>query len=255
MTHPTIDPSASGEPLLSAREVSIAFETASARVLGVDRVSFDVWPGDTLLLLGESGCGKSTLLNAIGGYLPITSGALELGGQSIVKPGPDRMVVWQTAEQNFPWMTALDNVAYGLALGGAPKAAARERAAGMLDKVGLAERKGSFPHQLSGGQKMRVAIARALAMEPAILLMDEPFAALDALTRATLQDEVMRLRELLGTTIVFVTHDISEAAKIATDCLVLSPHPGRVKAHLDARTYADRRALEDELEALLHGSH
>jgi NitT/TauT family transport system ATP-binding protein len=220
-------------PLLEVRGASIDYKADRKVTRAVDKVSFDVRAGECLALIGRSGCGKSTLLKAIGGFLSPSEGEILLGGQRIAKPGPDRMVVWQDVDQLLPWKTVEQNVAYPLLQLGMGKSQALEKALEWIEVVGLTRAIGQFPHQLSGGMKQRVAIARGFAANPAMLLMDEPFSALDALTRRKLQDELIELQARSHTTVVFVSHDIDEAAKIGSRVLVLSPHPGRVKATLE----------------------
>jgi ABC-type nitrate/sulfonate/bicarbonate transport system ATPase subunit len=176
-------------PLLRAENVTIDYAAGGASVRATHEVSFDVHEGDRFVLLGPSGCGKSTLLKAIGGFVRPTSGALLLRGRRIVRPGLDRIVVFQEFDQLPPWKTVRQNVMFPLLAGGAKRKDAEARALHWLDKVGLARFADAYPHTLSGGMKARVAIARALAMQPDILLMDEPFAALDALTRRRMQEE------------------------------------------------------------------
>ncbi|WP_420965979.1 ABC transporter ATP-binding protein [Bradyrhizobium sp. B120] len=179
------------------------------------------------------GCGKSTLLKAIGGYLHPAEGSIRLAGREIAKPGPDRMMVFQEFDQLFPWLTVTQNVAFALTNGvGMSRELAIKKARDFVGRVGLSQFADAFPHALSGGMKARVAIARGMAVEPEILLMDEPFAALDALTRAQMQDDLLLLCRQTKTTIIFVTHSISEAIKLGNRILLLSPHPGRVKAEL-----------------------
>jgi len=223
--------------LLEVKEVSIDYVTGGRDLVrAVERVSFSVEQGECLALIGRSGCGKSTILKAIGGFLKPSEGELLLNGRPIQRPGPDRMVVWQDFEQLFPWKTIEDNVAYALLKQKMSSAEALDHAIRWLDVVGLKDALGRYPHELSGGMKQRVAIARGFAANPSILLMDEPFSALDALSRLKLQDELIELQQRFGTTVVFVSHDIEEAAKVGSRVLVLSPHPGRVKAILDRHT-------------------
>jgi NitT/TauT family transport system ATP-binding protein len=173
------------------------------------------------------------VLKAIGGYLKPSEGSIRLRGLEIAAPGPDRMMVFQEFDQLFPWLTVTQNVAFALTNGARlPRERANEKARDFVRRVDLAKFADAFPHTLSGGMKARVAIARGMAVEPAILLMDEPFAALDALTRAQMQDDLLLLCQQTHTTIIFVTHSIGEAIKIGNRILLLSPHPGRVKAEL-----------------------
>ncbi|KMO32847.1 ABC transporter ATP-binding protein [Methylobacterium aquaticum] len=228
---PTIIP----EPLLQVEGVTLQYKTSDHLVTATYRVDFEVMPGDRYILLGPSGCGKSTLLKAIGGYMTPVEGEIKLKGRRVTEPGPDRMMVFQEFDQLLPWKTVKQNVAFALtASGRATGAEATDRAMSYIEKVGLAKFADSFPHMLSGGMKQRVAIARGMAMEPDILLMDEPFAALDALTRRKMQDELLRLWEDTRFTVLFVTHSIEEAIKVGTRILLLSPHPGQVKAELNS---------------------
>ncbi len=221
--------------LLQVDGVTLDYTTHDRVVRATHRVGFDVLEADRFVLLGPSGCGKSSLLKAVAGFLPLREGEIRLDGQPVREPGPDRMVVFQEFDQLPPWKTVLGNVMFPmLASKRVPKAEARERAMDMLAKVGLADFAGAHPHSLSGGMKQRVAIARALAMRPKVLLMDEPFAALDALTRRRMQEELLALWADVRFTLLFVTHSIEEALVVGNRILVLSPHPGRVRAELDA---------------------
>jgi NitT/TauT family transport system ATP-binding protein len=219
--------------LLEVKGVTLQYKTDRSQVTATFRVSFEVFAGDRYVLLGPSGCGKSTLLKAIGGYLQPSEGSIELAAREIIKPGPDRMMVFQEFDQLFPWLTVTQNVAFALTNGvGMSREHAIKKARDFVDRVGLSKFADAFPHALSGGMKARVVIARGMSVEPAILLMDEPFAALDALTRAQMQDDLLLLCRQTGTTIIFVTHSIAEAIKLGNRILLLSPHPGRVKAEL-----------------------
>ncbi|MFM9939555.1 MAG: ABC transporter ATP-binding protein [Hyphomicrobiaceae bacterium] len=222
-------------PLLEVKGVTLQYKTREHLVTATYRVSFDVLPSDRFVLLGPSGCGKSTLLKAVGGYMAPTEGTLKLKGQVIRKPGPDRCMVFQEFDQLLPWKTVKKNVMFGLEASGTLRGkAAEERAMQYIEKVNLAKFADAYPHTLSGGMKQRVAIARAMAMEPDILLMDEPFAALDALTRRKMQDELLQLWDDTKFTMLFVTHSIPEAVLIGNRILMLSPHPGQVKAELNS---------------------
>lgn len=225
-------------PLLQVRQLDIEYRTRERRVRATHDVSFDVWPGDRFILLGPSGCGKSSLLKTVGGFIQPLRGEIALEGSDIRGPGPDRMMVFQEFDQLPPWKTVLENVMFPLlASRKAKRAEAREQALHFLDKVGLASFADALPHTLSGGMKQRVAIARALAMRPRMLLMDEPFAALDALTRRTMQEELLALWEEERFTLLFVTHSIEEALVVGSRILVLSPHPGRVRAELNCHQF------------------
>lgn len=245
--------SADARPLLEVAGVTLQYKTPDHLVTATYRVDFNVFPGDRFILLGPSGCGKSTLLKAVGGYLTPTEGEMRLKGQLIRQPGPDRMMVFQEFDQLLPWKTVRQNVLFALESSGRlTGAAAQERAADYIDKVGLTKFADSFPHTLSGGMKQRVAIARGMAMEPDILLMDEPFAALDALTRRKMQDELLALWDEVRFTVLFVTHSIPEAIKIGTRILLLSPHPGQVKAELNGGAQgAEGVALERRIQQML----
>src|ERR1700761_2415 len=223
-----------GRPLLDVRGVTMQYKTQAHLVTATYRVSFSVLQGDRFVVVGPSGCGKSTLLKAVGGYLTPTEGEISLKGERITKPGPDRIMVFQEFDQLLPWKTVLENVTFPLKTTGALSGkAATDRAMQYLEKVKLADFASSYPHMLSGGMKQRVAIARGMAMEPDILLMDEPFAALDALTRSRMQDELLSLWDEIRFTVLFVTHSIPEAIKLGSRILLLSPHPGEVKAELN----------------------
>ena len=191
-------------------------------------VSLEVQAGELLCLLGPSGCGKSTLLNIVAGFIPPTRGRVRVDGAPIAGPGPERGVVFQEYAL-FPWLTVAQNVEFGPRLMGVPAARRREVVARYLGMVGLSEHATKFPVQLSGGMKQRVAIARALANNPSIVLMDEPFGALDAQTREVMQEELSRIQRVEHKTIVFVTHSIREAVYLADRIVVITSSPGRVK--------------------------
>ncbi|WP_147198754.1 ABC transporter ATP-binding protein [Pantoea sp. MBD-2R] len=229
----------SSNPLLQVRGLGLEYRTRRQQIRATHDVSFDVWPGDRFILLGPSGCGKSSLLKSIGGFLPPVNGEIRLEGQPVIKPGPDRMMVFQEFDQLPPWKTVLENTLFPLlASRKATRAEARDRALHFLDKVGLADFADAWPHTLSGGMKQRVAIARALTMQPKMLLMDEPFAALDALTRRKMQEELIGLWEDERFTLLFVTHSIEEALIVGNRILLLSPHPGRVRAEMNSHQFA-----------------
>jgi NitT/TauT family transport system ATP-binding protein len=233
------------EPLLRATSVTIDYGAVRA----TENVSFDVHEGDRFVLLGPSGCGKSTLLKTVGGFVKPTSGTLTLAGHRISAPGPDRIVVFQEFDQLPPWKTVKQNVMFPMLASGVGKAEASERALVWLAKVGLAPFADAYPHTLSGGMKARVAIARALAMQPRILLMDEPFAALDALTRRKMQEELQMLWDEMRFTMLFVTHSIEEALVVGNRILLLSPHPGRVRAELNSHQFGLHSAGSAEFQA------
>jgi NitT/TauT family transport system ATP-binding protein len=220
----------SPSPLLDVRGVTLQYKARGHLVTATYRVDFQVFQSDRYVLLGPSGCGKSTLLKAVGGYHRPVEGRIALKGRDVVQPGPERMMVFQEFDQLLPWKTVKQNVMFALTASGKLKGkAAEEKAMQYIEKVNLAKFANSYPHMLSGGMKARVAIARGMAMEPDILLMDEPFAALDALTRHKMQEELLQLWNETRVTILFVTHSIPEAIKLGNRILLLSPHPGQVK--------------------------
>ena len=237
-TAPAAQAAAGVAALLQVEGLTLEYATHDRVVRATHRVSFDVHAGDRFVLLGASGCGKSSLLKAIGGFLPAREGEIRLDDEPVREPGPDRIVVFQEFDQLPPWKTVLANVMFPLlASDRLTKAQARERALEVLAKVGLADFADAHPHTLSGGMKQRVAIARALAMRPKVLLMDEPFAALDAMTRRRMQEELLELWDEERFTLLFVTHSIEEALVVGNRILVLSPHPGRVRAELNAHQF------------------
>ncbi len=254
MSHETVT---SVAPLLDVRGVTLQYKTREHLITATYRVDFSVLRSDRFVLLGPSGCGKSTLLKAVGGYLAPVEGSIRLNGVDVRRPGPDRMMVFQEFDQLLPWKTVRENVVFPLLATG--KIAGREalnKANEYIAKVNLAKFADSYPHTLSGGMKQRVAIARGMAMEPEILLMDEPFAALDALTRRKMQDELLQLWDDTRFTVLFVTHSIAEAIKIGNRILLLSPHPGQVKAELDslprgAAFVSGHDALEQRINDML----
>jgi NitT/TauT family transport system ATP-binding protein len=237
--------------LLQVQDASIVYDTAHRITVAVHRISFEAARGERLMVLGRSGCGKSTLLKAIGGYLEPSEGTIALEGKPITRPGPDRMIVWQDTDQLLPWKTVRQNVMYPMLLNGVQRAEATERADAFIAKVDLTRAADEYPHQLSGGMKMRVAVARGFAMRPSILLMDEPFGALDALTRGRLQDELLNLLDDSGATLLFVTHDIGEAVKLGSRILVLSPFPGQLIADLKASDYSDKSDLTAKIAGMI----
>jgi len=246
-------------PLLEVEHVTLQYKTPQHLVTATYKVDFQVNRGDRFVLLGPSGCGKSTLLKAVAGFMKPASGTIRLDGRAIERPSPDRMMVFQEFDQLLPWKTVLQNVMFPLTESGTlRRRAARERALRSLEMVHLSGFTHVYPHMLSGGMKQRVAIARALAMEPSMLLMDEPFAALDALTRRTLQDELLHLWDAVKFTVLFVTHSIEEAIRIGNRILLLSPHPGQVRAELHSEGWSRNGdhaesflALERQIHAML----
>jgi NitT/TauT family transport system ATP-binding protein len=209
-------------------KVEKIFKTAGGDVLALHDIDLEIPAGQFVCLLGPSGCGKSTLLNAIAGFSLPTSGTITVGGVLVNQPGPDRGMVFQEYAL-FPWMTVAENIAFGLKLKKVAAAEIANKIETLLDKLRLKDFRDRYPKDLSGGMRQRVAIARILALDSATLLMDEPFGALDALTRRSLQDELLRIWEEARKTIVFVTHSIEEAIYLADRVVVLTYRPGTVK--------------------------
>src|SRR5437660_2556137 len=222
-------------PLLQVQGLTLQYQTEKHLVTATYRVSFDVYAADRFVVLGPSGCGKSTLLKAVGGYMAPTEGSMRLKGRPIREPGADRVFVFQEFDQLLPWKTVKQNVMFALQSSGKLRGKAAEaQAMRYIEKVNLAKFANAYPHTLSGGMKQRVAIARALATEPDVLMMDEPFAALDALTRRKMQEELLQLWGDTRFTVLFVTHSIPEAVLLGNRILLMSPHPGQVKGELNS---------------------
>ena len=216
------------KPQISARGVAKLFGEGETVVHALKDIDLDIPSGQFVCLLGPSGCGKSTLLNAIAGFQPPTAGSLTMDGHPITGPGPDRGMVFQEYAL-FPWMNIEKNIAFGLEIKGTPKAEITRIVDGLMEKLRLSEFRHRYPKDLSGGMRQRVAIARVLALDPPILLMDEPFGALDSLTRRTLQDELLRIWDEFRKTVIFVTHSIEEAIYLADRIVVMTYRPGTVK--------------------------
>jgi NitT/TauT family transport system ATP-binding protein len=216
-------------------------------VLALDEVSLEVANREFVALLGPSGCGKSTLLYLIGGFLPVGSGAISIDNKAVAGPGPDRGIVFQHFAL-FPWKTVRGNVLYGLERQGMPKDEREKRARDYIELVGLHGFEDSYPSQLSGGMKQRTAIARTLAFDPKILLMDEPFGALDAQTRGLMQSELLSIWRRTPKTVIFVTHDVQEAVFLADRVAVMSARPGRIKTIVDTRFEKNDEELLKEKE-------
>jgi NitT/TauT family transport system ATP-binding protein len=219
---------------LRVENLSIAYVVPrlARRLDAVIRVNFDVATGSFVSLVGPSGCGKTSILNTVAGLLPGFEGRVAVHGREISGPGRDRALVFQQAAL-LPWRTVLGNVAYGLECHGVGRAEARQRAIEFIELVALRGFEHHYPHELSGGMQQRVNLARALAVEPSLLLMDEPFAALDAQTRETMQGELTRIWSIRRSTVLFITHQIDEAAYLSDRVVVLSARPGRIKAVVD----------------------
>ncbi|MCL5107870.1 MAG: ABC transporter ATP-binding protein [Chloroflexi bacterium] len=222
----------SARPKIEILQVSKQFPAEDpARGLAVSNVSLTVGQNEFVSLLGRSGCGKTTLLNMIAGLVAPTQGQIAIDGKPVRGPGPDRGMVFQSSAL-FPWLTAIDNIEFGLVNRGVPKVERRRHAQDLISLVQLSGFESKYPRELSGGMQQRVAIARALALDPEILLMDEPFGALDELTRAEMQDELLAIWQKRTKTVVFVTHSISEAIFLSDRVIVMSPHPGRIREQI-----------------------
>ncbi len=215
---------------IEIRDVTLTYDTPGGKVPGVKNVSLNIDASEFLCIVGPSGCGKSTLLNIIAGFLAPVSGEIRIGGKAVTGHGMDRGVVFQDFAQLFPWRTALGNVEFGLEMKGVPKQERDRIAREQLRLVKLEKFINSYPHHLSGGMQQRVAIARALAYNPSVLLMDEPFAALDAMTRDDMQRLLADVWKATRKTVIYVTHNVAEAVYLADRVVVMSPHPGTVKA-------------------------
>lgn len=243
-------------PLLNVSGVTLQYKTKKQIITATYEVDFQVYPADRFILLGPSGCGKSTLLKGVGGFLTPVSGRIELNGKAVERPGPDRMMVFQEFDQLLPWKTVIENIVFPMVTSGkCSRAEAIKRAERFIAKVNLTKFRDAYPHTLSGGMKQRVAIARGMAMGPSILLMDEPFAALDALTRLKMQEELLQLWDELRFTVLFVTHSIQEAIILGTRILVLSPHPGQVRAEINAHRFSHQNQTSAEFHQLQQRIH
>ena len=228
---------------IELRNVNYLYESGDRRVPALQDVSFAVDAAEFLCLVGQSGCGKTTMLNLIAGFLAPTAGEILVGGKRVTGKGFDRGIVFQDFAQLFPWRTARRNVEFGLEMKGLPREQRGEVAMNFLRLVGLEKFASAFPHELSGGMQQRVAIARALAYNPTVLLMDEPFAALDALTRDEMQRFLVDVWRETKKTVLYVTHNVAEAVYLADRVIVLSPHPGTVKAEVKITLPRPRDAL------------
>lgn len=244
-----VSPEWAGAPTLRVRSVGKVFQSGKRSLIALEEVSFEVAAGDFVCLVGPSGCGKSTLLNLIAGLERPSQGQLLLGGRTITGPGADRVVMFQESAL-FPWLNVQDNVEFGLKLAGVPRRERRARSEHYLDLMGLAGFDRAWTHELSGGMKQRVALARALVLDPQVLLMDEPFAALDGQTRDRLLLEVQRIWQETGKTIIFVTHNVREAVVLANRVLVLGARPGRIRAEILVSAPRPREPRGAELAGL-----
>jgi NitT/TauT family transport system ATP-binding protein len=232
--------------MIRVANVSLEYDTPAGKVLAVDNASFDAEQSEFVCLVGPSGCGKTTLLNMIAGFFAPTAGEIRVGGQAVNGQGQDRGIVFQDFAQLFPWRTALGNVAFGLEMKGVPRAERERIALEQLRLVKLEKFANAYPHHLSGGMQQRVAIARALAYNPGVLLMDEPFAALDAMTREEMQRLLAEVWRETRKTVIYVTHNVAEAVYLADRVVVMTPHPGRVKATVAVRLPRPRDPLSVE---------
>ena len=208
--------------------VNKIFSTGGRKVVALDNINLDVQRGEFICLLGPSGCGKSTLLNAVAGFSLPTTGGILVDGKPVQSPGPDRGMVFQEYAL-FPWMTVEKNIAFGLEIKKMPKAQINAKVGALLEMLKLQDFRDRYPKDLSGGMRQRVAIARVLALDSPIMLMDEPFGALDSLTRRNLQDELLRIWMELKKTIIFVTHSIEESIYLADRIVVMTYRPGTIK--------------------------
>jgi NitT/TauT family transport system ATP-binding protein len=229
--------------------VSKIFQTGDRELVALKDINLEIPRGQFTCLLGPSGCGKSTLLNAVAGFSLPTAGTITCDGQLVTEPGPDRGMVFQEYAL-FPWMTVEDNIGFGLQIKGVGKAEIRQRVDALLAMLSLSDFRARFPKDLSGGMRQRVAIARVLALDSPIMLMDEPFGALDALTRRNLQDELLRIWAELKKTIIFVTHSIEEAIYLADRIVVMTYRPGTVKRDIIVELPRERDPASPEFNAL-----
>jgi taurine transport system ATP-binding protein len=252
---------------LAIEDGGIIYPGANGKaVQALTGVNLEIPQGGLVVALGASGCGKTSLLNVMAGFQTLTTGRASFGGKPIVGPGRDRGVVFQK-DTLYPWLNVRDNVAFGLRLQGRKAAARHARAAELLDLVGLGDFSEAAPHQLSGGMRQRVGLARALATDPDVLLMDEPFGALDSLTRETMQELLVALWSRTRKSVFFITHSIEEALFLGTEIIVMSPRPGRIVQRYrtdfvqrvaggesPGAVRADRRfvALREEIRAVIH---
>ena len=231
---------------IELRNIGLQYESAENSLTALQDVSFGVEAAEFLCVVGQSGCGKTTMLNIVAGFLKPTQGEILISGKAVTGKGLDRGIVFQDFAQLFPWRTAQRNIEFGLEMKGIAKEERAEIALRFLRLVNLEKFARSYPHELSGGMQQRVAIARALAYNPAVLLMDEPFAALDALTREEMQRFLVDVWRETKKTVVYVTHNVAEAVYLADRVIVFSPHPGTVKAQVKITLPRPRDTLSVE---------
>ena len=226
---------------ISMQQVSVVFGTGDAANTAVQETNLTISPGEFVCILGPSGCGKSTLLNTVAGYVNPSTGSVLVDDVEVTNPGPDRGMVFQQYSL-FPWKTVRENIAFGPKIGGHSKAECESVANTFLEMIGLAKVANSYPGELSGGMQQRVGIARALANYPSVLLMDEPFGALDAQTRLMMQENLLNIWSEFGITVLFITHDVDEAIFLADRILVMSASPGSIIADLSVNIERPRGA-------------
>lgn len=234
---------AGNEAFVRFADVSVHYGTGPTAVRALERADLSFAQGDFVCVVGPSGCGKTTMMQTLAGFLTPTSGAVSLDGKLVTGPGPERGVVFQQAAL-FPWLTVADNAGFGPRMRGEDGGRARARVEQWLRTTGLWDFRDRYPYELSGGMQQRLAIARALCNEPKVLLMDEPFGALDALTRERMQEELHAVWRRTGMTVVFITHSVEEAVYLGTEVVVMSPRPGRIVERLPM-PFARERASED----------
>jgi NitT/TauT family transport system ATP-binding protein len=236
-------------PHIVISAVNKVFSTGDRELVALKDIELEIPHGQFTCLLGPSGCGKSTLLNAVAGFALPSSGSITVDGKRVTEPGPDRGMVFQEYAL-FPWMTVEDNIGFGLQIKGMPRDQIRRKVDDLLAMLSLSDFRTRYPKDLSGGMRQRVAIARVLALDSPILLMDEPFGALDALTRRNLQDELLRIWAELKKTILFVTHSIEEAIYLADRIVVMTYRPGTVKRDIIVELPRERDPASPEFNAL-----
>ena len=218
-------------PFVQFADVSVHYGTGATAVRALERADLSFERGDFICIVGPSGCGKTTMMQTLAGFLPPTTGVVRVDGEVVTAPGPERGVVFQQPAL-FPWLTVAANAGFGPRMTGTERGAASQKVEQWLRTTGLWEFRDRYPYELSGGMQQRLAIARALCNEPKVLLMDEPFGALDALTRERMQEELHAVWRRTGMTVVFITHSVEEAVYLGTEVVVMSPRPGRIVARL-----------------------
>jgi len=236
-------------PQIQVSKVSKIFRSEESEIVALEDINLDIQSGEFICLLGPSGCGKSTLLNAIAGFSPPTSGSITIDDKTVQNPGPDRGMVFQEYAL-FPWMSVEQNIAFGLEIKKLPKTQIKEKVDALLGMLNLRDFRERYPKDLSGGMRQRVAIARVLALDSPILLMDEPFGALDSLTRRNLQDELLRIWTTFKKTVIFVTHSIEESIYLADRIMVMTYRPGKIKKEVSVTMPRSRDPSSAEFNEL-----